>query len=363
MLHQAVREPVLLSGWSAFQILLAILGVGFLIAFHELGHYWVARKTGMRVLRYSIGFGPALWHKVINDIEYRIAILPLGGFVHIFGMSPLEEGAREDPKAFINRPYWAKMAVIFAGPFFNYALAVVLFFCVFWIFSTGNSLMLKISDVLPESAAAEAGLLSDDVIIGLDNKGLTSTETFLDAIAGAKSTPLPLRVARPVEGQKKPEILDISVLPKPDDAGNMRLGIRYTPLGFSFSGAVKEAFYQPWKQSVGTLKALSTKLFGDGSDIQVGGIVEVTRQLTVAAEKGYRNLLWMLGSLSVVLGLFNLLPIPALDGSRMLFITVERLLGREINPTFQIWINVVGLVFLLGLMAVLTVFDVMRLMS
>ena len=71
------------SGWSAFQILLAILGVGFLIAFHELGHYWVARKTGMRVLRYSIGFGPALWHKTINDIEYRVALLPLGGFVHI----------------------------------------------------------------------------------------------------------------------------------------------------------------------------------------------------------------------------------------------------------------------------------------
>jgi len=351
------------SGWSAFQILLAILGVGFLIAFHELGHYWVARKTGMRVLRYSIGFGPALWHKTINNIEYRIALLPLGGFVHIFGMSPLEEGAREDPRSFINRPYWAKMAVVFAGPFFNYALAVVLFFSVFWIFSTGNSLMLKISDVLPESAAAEAGLQSEDVIIGMNNGGLTSTEAFLAAISTAKTTPLPLRVARPIDGQEKPEIVNLSVLPKSDEAGNMRLGIRYTPLGFSFTGAVQEAFYQPWKQSIGTLEALGSKIFGKGKDIQVGGIVEVTRQLTVAAEKGYRNLLWMLGSLSVVLGLFNLVPIPALDGSRMLFLTVERLLGREINPTFQIWINVVGLVFLLGLMAVLTVFDVMRLLE
>ena len=114
---------------------------------------------------------------------------------------------------------------------------------------------------------------------------------------------------------------------------------------------------------MGTLQALSSKLFGQGKDVQVGGIVEVTRQLTVAAEKGYRSLLWMLGSLSVVLGLFNLLPIPSLDGSRMLFLTIERVLGRELNPTFQVWVNVIGLVFLLGLMAVLTVFDVMRLMG
>jgi regulator of sigma E protease len=351
------------TGWSVLQVLAAILGVGFLIAFHELGHYWVARKTGMRVLRYSIGFGPALWHKVVNDIEYRIAILPLGGFVHIFGMSPLEEGAREDPKSFINRPYWAKMAVIFAGPLFNYALAVVLFFCVFWIFSTGNSLMLKVSDVMPESAAAQAGLVADDVIVGLNGSGLTSTEDFLGAVAQATSTPLALRVARKKEGQKDPDMVEVSLLPKPDSTGTLRMGIRYTPLGFSFSGAVKESFYQPWKQSVGTLQALSSKLFGQGKDVQVGGIVEVTRQLTVAAEKGYRSLLWMLGSLSVVLGLFNLLPIPSLDGSRMLFLTIERVMGRELNPTFQIWVNVIGLVFLLGLMAILTVFDVMRLMG
>ena len=351
------------TGWSALQIFLAILGVGFLIAFHELGHYWVARKTGMRVLRYSIGFGPALWHKKVNDIEYRIALLPLGGFVHIFGMSPLEEGAREDPKSFINKPYWAKMAVVVAGPLFNYALAVFLFFCVFWIFSTGNSLMLKVSEVIPESAAAEAGFLSDDVIVGLNGAGLTSTEAFLGAISSSDETPLNLRVARTAAGQEKPEMLNLAVTPKKDAAGNKRLGIRYTPRGFSFTGAVKEAFYQPWKQSVGTLEALGTKIFGEGKDVQVGGIVEVTRQLTVAAEKGYRNLLWMLGSLSVVLGLFNLLPIPALDGSRLLFLTVERIMGREINPTFQIWINVAGLVFLLGLMAVLTVFDVMRLLG
>ena len=125
---------------------------------------------------------------------------------------------------------------------------------------------------------------------------------------------------------------ELSLLPKPDSTGRLRMGIRYTPLGFS-SPVLCRKRLSTRKQSVGTLQALSStakvKTFKWVVSWSLG-------QLTVAAEKGYRTLLWMLGSLSVVL-VFQLLPIPSLDGSRMLFMTIERVIGRELNPTFQIW--------------------------
>ena len=118
----------MLRDMSLLQIVLAIVGIGFLIAWHELGHYLTARLLGMRVLRYSIGFGPRVWGFRRNEIDYQIAALPLGGFVQIKGMTSLEDGAKEDPQSFVNRPRWARFLVLAAGPGFNYAMAAALFF-------------------------------------------------------------------------------------------------------------------------------------------------------------------------------------------------------------------------------------------
>jgi regulator of sigma E protease len=144
---------------SVLQIVLAILGVGFLIAWHELGHYAVARLLGMRVIRYSIGFGPKLFGFTRSDIEYRVSALPLGGYVQIAGMSSLEEGAAEDPKAFINRPRWARWLVLAAGPGFNYMFAFAFFFLyiVAWP-SPVPTTSIEASDVVANSPAAAGGM-------------------------------------------------------------------------------------------------------------------------------------------------------------------------------------------------------------
>src|SRR5690606_37518066 len=110
----------------------AIAGVAFLIAWHELGHYVAARLLGMRVLKYSIGFGPKIIGFRHADIDYQVGALPLGGYVQILGMTHLEEGAKDDPRSFINRPRWARWLVLAAGPGFNYILAAGLFFAYGW---------------------------------------------------------------------------------------------------------------------------------------------------------------------------------------------------------------------------------------
>ena len=355
--------------WTPTQILLAVIAVGVLIAWHEFGHYLLARLTGMRVLRFSVGFGPTLFSTRKNGIEYRLGAFPLGGFVQIFGMTPLEENARQDPKSFINQPLWARMAVIGAGPIFNYALALVLFFGVFWVFSSGNELMIRVTEVVTPSAAAEAGMQPGDLIISLDGKALKSPQAFIERIQSKSDEPMHLQILRTKEtkaadsekpNEKKQERVDLQITPLVDAGGIPRLGIRYVPLAFSFGGAVEESFRQVWVQSVGILVALSKLFIDDEEEVQVGGIVEITRQLTQAAERGIRDLLWITGCLSVVLGLFNLLPIPALDGSKILFMSIEAIFRREFNPMIQLWINAAGLLILLGLMLWLTVFDVMR---
>ena len=333
------------------QIVLAIVALSVLVAWHEFGHYLLARLLGMRVLRYSIGFGPQVLGFKKSDIEYQIGLVPVGGYVHIAGMSTLEKGAEEDPKSFINRPRWAQFLVIAAGPVFNYFLAVVLFFSVFFFWSTGNTPSLLINQVAPDSPAEIAGLHQGDVIMKIDDQTLSGTQDFLSRVATGKL--LKLSITR--EGKA----LEVDVVPKLGDDGVFRMGVGYMPLSFSTSGAVSESFYQVWAQSTGILKQLGSAIFGKGS-AQLGGVVEITRQLSSAADQGLKNFLWILASLSTVLGLFNILPIPALDGSKLLMIVIEGVIRRPIPAKAQVWIHGVGIVLILGLMLLLTVADVMR---
>lgn len=470
----------ILNEWGLQWILLGALGVSFIIAFHELGHYALARLLNMRVVRFSVGLGPKLVSFRRSGIEYQIAAIPFGGFVQIFGMTPIEEGAYEDPKSFINQPRWARIIVYLAGPAFNYILAAFLFFCAFWFYPGGD---IVVSHVVPETAAAEAGLKSGDEIISVNGRPLLSSEDFSYAVSQGK--PLELQVihdafradffdrqsamqkfieaneaiakeaddeelrataeakvkeleakvkeaeaavdvaiatsaaknaatedqadalghAEPMEvtqarlklaqAQKalndfrKPreqlaalteatrKALKARIDAQQEDphAGRSAEVINVTPrvtetgaqLGVIFFFEIDEArtpsFFQVaaysvticWTQSVGTLRALS-KIFVKDSGVKVSGPVGITKALAQAAEKGLRDFLKLIALLSLTLGLFNLLPIPALDGIKILFLSVESVARRDLFQTAQLWVNAIGLLVLLALIFGITIF-------
>lgn len=337
------------------QILFAILALSLLIAWHEFGHYLIARLTGMRVLQFSIGFGPKIIGFTKSGIEYRLGLLPIGGYVQIAGMSDLEEGASEDPKSFVNRPFWAQVSTIAAGPLFNYFLAFVLFFFVFWSYSGDLTPRIMINGVSEGSAAQEAGILAGDALIKVDGQPVDGTADFLRRIREGKGQPMDLDIRR---GE-----VDLKIKASPRfDGTTYKLGLAgLLPVDLTFLGALKESGYNLWSQSTGILSQLGQSIFGKGdSGVSLGGPVQIVRELSNTASLGFRNFLGMLGGLSLVLGLFNILPIPALDGSKILFLGIEKLIGRKIPSNIQIGVHIVGIVLILGLMLVLTVFDVLR---
>ncbi len=344
------------------QIIISLIVISLLVAWHELGHYTMARLLGMRVLKFSIGFGPKVVSLVRNGIEYQISALPIGGFVQIAGMSSLEEGAQEDPKSFINQPRWAQILVVAAGPLFNYILAFFLFVSVFWLYSPSQTPSLLVNHLVPDSPAYVAGLQEGDVITHVNGKSLSGTKEFLAFINQSQGLPLNLQIERPlkdIDAKVQQQLLHINIAPVMDAGGVYRIGVGYVPLSFTFSGAVAESFSQLWGQSTGVLSQLGQAIFGK-SDAKLGGVVEVTRQLSHAAGQGLKNLLWLMASLSVVLGLFNILPIPALDGSKIFILCIESIIRRPINATAQLWIHGIGIIFILALMLFLTVNDVLR---
>lgn len=336
----------MLKDASTFQIVVAVLSLGFLIAWHEAGHYLVARLTGMRVVRYVVGFGPRVLTFTRGEIEYGLSLLPFGGFVQIFGMTPFEEGALADPRAYINRPRWQRFAVIGAGPLANYALALVLFFVFSLVFPQGPAV---VEQVVPGSPAATAGLAVGDVVYRADGREFSSTEDVVKRL-----TPKDGAVSLVVDGRGPLEVV----------VGEAAFGLvaAHRPERPDVLRAVYLAGRMCVIISVNSLTSLASLVKGR-DDVTVSGPLGIGQQITKAVSRGAGDVLFMLAFLSVALGLMNLLPIPALDGIKMMFLAVEGLLRRDLNPAMQLWVHAAGFVLLFGLMLVMTAFDAVRMIS
>ncbi|MDY0004390.1 MAG: site-2 protease family protein, partial [Polyangia bacterium] len=173
-------------GFDLVSLVLALLILGFLIAIHELGHMLVAKRAGMRVLRFSVGFGPALWKRTYGETTYQIAAVPFGGFVEIVGMNPLEEQEDpDDPRLYENKSVWARAAVILAGPLTNYIFAFLFAGIVYMSLGTAVRASaedmahpLRIEDVVKGGAADKAGLLVGDQVTHVDGYPIKNLNTY-----------------------------------------------------------------------------------------------------------------------------------------------------------------------------------------
>jgi regulator of sigma E protease len=341
---------------TALSWALAIAGLGILIVLHEGGHFLVARLCGMRVERFSIGFGPPLVSFKRWGTIFQIAPVPLGGFVQITGLNPAEEFDKSDPMVYPNRPRWMQLATVLAGPMANYLTAIVLAFMIFAVYGIAPKTQ-QIDEPAANRPAAAAGLKAGDVLVSANDQMVDADHPISEVINAGKGAPVAIKVLR--GGQ--PMVFNVT----PDqNKGVYMVGIKIGSYGprthASLPVAAKEAVVYPYYASVDILEGLYN-VIRRKVQAEFSGPVGITQQIAKAASQGMLSFTSMIALLSVYLGLFNLLPIPALDGGRVVFIGLGYLRRKSVDPRLEAVVHTAGMVLLIGVLLVVSWKDIKHL--
>ena len=348
-----------------------ILVLGLLIFVHELGHFLFAKLFGVRVLKFSLGFGPRVAGKVIGETEYVISAFPLGGFVKMFGENPDEQQIADKDKngSFAHKPVWQRFMVVLAGPLFNLLFAVVLFFLVFTFVGIPTAVdTTRIGKVNDNSPAAKAGMQKEDVIVSIDQKETRGWMDVLEAVKNSQGKPIHMVVAR--GGEK----LNLELVPALDTVKNVfgeeveqryMIGImKADELTYEKSnilGAFGSACRQTWMYISLTVMGFVKIIQQVVPASEIGGPILIAQIAGEQMKAGWMNLLYFISLLSVNLGILNLLPIPVLDGGHLVFLTIEALRRKPMNERAQIVAQQVGMGLLGSLMIFVFYNDIVRL--
>lgn len=343
-------------------IILIILVFGIIVMFHELGHFIVAKINKISVTEFSIGMGPALFSFTKNETKYSIRLLPIGGYCLMMG----EDEESDDENAFNNKPVWVRMLVVAAGPIFNFILAFI--FSIILIHFTGCD-PSTFTEVMPKSAAEDAGIEAGDTVISMNGERMYNyREVLLYMQLNDPSKPIDMVLETP-EGER----YSTTVYPRPNENGEYKMGVaggyrRTDGLRDNLKYSALELRY--WvKATVTSLRMIVTGGVSSKDvmgPIGVGGtmndiIEEVKEESATKAEAAINIVLNMLNwciLLSVNLGIMNLLPIPALDGGRLLFLIIEAVRRKKIPQDKEAFVNMIGFVLLIILMVVVLFNDI-----
>jgi len=345
---------------------LVLLGV--LIFVHELGHFLVAKRLGIRVLKFSLGFGPVLFSRRRGETEYALSAIPLGGYVKLFGEDPDEELPESDRgESFSARPVWHRLATVAAGPFMNFVLAVAVF-SILSLFGT-PVLQAVVGEVSADMPAAAAGIRKGDKILAVDGRGVSSWEEMAKEIASFRGGELTLRI------QRGDELLSVEVVPMRRTTPNL-LGetVERPMIGVSPAGEVEVERHPLWQapwfglRETGrwtwmTVEVLGKMVAGRVSPRNLGGPIAIAQMAGESAQAGLLSFLFLVAVLSVNLAVLNLLPIPILDGGHVLFFGIEAVRGRPVSIRHREVAQQVGLLVLLMLMAYVIYNDVARIVT
>lgn len=343
-------------------IVLAILALGFLIVVHEGGHYFVARWCGMRVERFSIGFGPGIFKRQSKKTGtiFQLAPIPFGGFVEIKGMNIAEEVDADDRFAYPNRPAWQRFITIFAGPATNYLSAIVLAFGLYTCHGMEGS-TYHVELIQADSDAATKLQQGDHIVKvdGVEQYGPT-TEALRQAVAKKAGAPVNLTIER--DGKR----IDVSITPKKvmekDKDGvekpAFRMGIvqQADLVDVGFVHAAGAALVYPIDQTKLIVGGLADIITGK-EKADPGGPIRMVDEFKKAFSSGLVNGIRLLMVLSVYLGLFNLFPLPALDGGRLVFLGYEMVTRRRANPKIEATVHMGGIMVLAVIMVLVTLHD------
>jgi regulator of sigma E protease len=334
-------------------ILAAIVGLCVLIIVHEGGHFIVARLCGMRVDRFSIGFGPALVKFKRGDTIYQISAIPLGGFVQIAGLNPNDDGIMaDDPRSYPNRPVYQRLLTIFAGPGTNYLFAAIMMSVIYIGFGVPvPGKMPMVIELVEGKPAAAAGIKLGDDVKSIDGRAVHELGDVAPIIDASGGRPVQVEVERDGEPQTftvKPEQMD----------GKWRIGVVIHPreifVKVPAGKAVVAGLVFPYEYTKAIFSSFA-EIISHPSKAEFQGPIGIVRSMKGQMKRGPAEGLSFIAIISVYLGLFNLLPLPALDGGRLIFLVVEGFSRKRVNQRIEQTVHLVGMFALLGFMLYITV--------
>lgn len=354
-------------------VLYGILGLGFLIFFHELGHFIAANAAGVKVEAFSVGMGPVLIHKKFHQTDYRISLIPLGGYCAMKGEQDFRNALEDNLKAiqadkdsFYGIHPLLRLFIAFAGPFFNFIFGFLAFFIIslvgYTYYSAGTIVQMA-DEIYPElnSAAHKAGLMSGDKIISINGNNVSDFMEIASFVASHPDEDLSIVVER---GEKKIAFTVHSVLDKTSGSG--KIGIvsdansveKRQRKGKNIYSAAAEGFSDAIKTIVTTVKSI--RLLFKGIDVKnaVSGPVRITSMLGDTVKQGFNesiktgviSTLEFLAVISISLFMTNLLPVPVLDGGLIFLAFIEWISGKKLSPKVLYYIQMAGIAIIALLM-------------
>ncbi len=338
-----------------------ILILGLIVLVHEFGHFFFSKLFGIYVYEFAIGMGPKIFSKKKGETEYSIRAIPIGGFCSLAGEDNEADDQENIPKdrRLNAKPAWQRFLVMFFGAGNNFILALLFLFIIGlgWGAVSNDAI---VSELVKDGPAEKAGIEVGDKILKINgNKVKSNDDVAIYIQIESKDKPITFTVDR--DGSKK----DIKVKPvKEEVEGNTiyRVGIMSSgKVEHGFLASIKYSFTKMgslFRQMIITLKGLFT---GGLSVKQLSGPVGIYNVIGTQREAGIQNILYLIALLSVNVGFINLLPLPAFDGGRILFLIIEKIKGSPVSPELENKIHTIGFILLLVLMLYITFNDIIKL--
>lgn len=357
---------------NIFLILTGLIGINFLVGFHELGHFLFCKLFSIRTPTFSIGFGPFLSSKKIGDTTFALSAIPLGGYVEIAGLAEVGQGEQKESRArdkgsFAAKPYWQKLLVMLGGIIFNLIFAYAAFIFLFLKglpkieFLYPRNAKPIIHEIKENSAAQKAGLIVGDHILAINGQIINDNGlTAYNAISALPGTQTSIIIERGGQEQEIPVTIDSK------EAGDKKIG----NLGvvFEITGTQSLGLWDAIKEGISLTNiyiratALAFKQIFSKCDVsKMGGPVKIISETVKAAGHSFGFFIFFLAIMSINLAIFNLIPLPILDGGQIVFYTIEAIIGRPLSTKVREYIHIGSWLFVLGLIIYLSTQDIWQL--
>lgn len=320
---------------------------GMIVFAHELGHFATAKFNGIKVHEFALGMGPAIFKKQGKETLYSLRVFPIGGYVKMEG----EDESSEDPRSFSSKKPLQRLVVLAAGAIMNFILAYVLLVIIMFSMGTPSNL---VGELVQDMPAQIAGILPDDEIVAINGTEINTWEDVIENINNSNGETLSIDVIR-----NGSETLTIDVVPNAKETGGYQIGIQT-----KFVKKMDQAFVMAGNQFM-TFFTDIFKFFANIGNKEVAGelvgpvgLVSIVGQVS---RQGLMNLLLLAAYISINLGIVNLLPFPALDGGRIIFVIIEMIKGKPIDREKEGYVHFIGFAILMALMVFLVFKDISRL--